>query len=185
MSKIIKYIPMDCYKTVYDVDFNSLYAQGKNFILFDLDNTLAPYDDVIMSNKVREFFEDLKKIGFKVAIISNNNSKRIIKYLNGCDMPFVSRAFKPHKRGYKRIEKILGFPNKDEVIVVGDQILTDVCGANRYGYDVILVKTIKRSNEKWYTKINRKRIKFILKKIRKIDEVMYLKLKEIEEVDNG
>lgn len=185
MSRIIKYIPKDCYKTVYDVDFISLYAQGKKFILFDLDNTLAPYDDEVMSDQVFEFLENLKKIGFKVAIVSNNNSKRIDKYLNGYDLPFASRAFKPHKRGYKKIEEKLAFSDKGEVLAVGDQILTDVCGANSYGCDVILVKTIKRSNEKWYTKINRKRIKFILKKIRKINEEMYLKLKEMEEVDNG
>lgn len=181
MNKILKYIPNKCTLTVYDVDYISLYSQGKRFILFDLDNTLAPYDEVIMSTKVKDFLDSLKQIGFKVAIVSNNNSKRISKYLNGYDIPFVSRALKPYLRGYKIMEKILGYPKKEEVITVGDQLLTDVCGSKTFGYDVILVKSIKRKNELWYTKINRKRSKSILKKIKKIDEQMYNEIKLVDE----
>ena len=185
MNKIKKYIPMNCYKTVYDVDFNSLYSQGKRFILFDLDNTLAPYDEVIMSDRVKAFLDKLKEIGFTVAIVSNNNTKRVKKYLNGYDMLYIARSLKPYLRGYKIMNKMLGNPPKNEVLTVGDQLLTDVAGSNTYGYDVILVESIKRKNEKWYTKINRKRSKYILKEIKKFDEEMYHKIKVIDEVKNG
>lgn len=181
MKKIMKYIPMDCYNTVYNVDFNSLYSQGKRFILFDLDNTLAPYDELIMSKQVSEFLNKLTSIGFKIAIVSNNNTKRVKKYLNGYDIPYIARSLKPFFRGYRIMNSMLGAPKKEEVLTVGDQLLTDVYGSNNYGYDVILVKSIKRSNEKWYTKINRKRTKNILKKIKEINEEMYLKIKEVDE----
>ena len=54
---------------------------------------------------------------------------------------------------------------KEETIFVGDQILTDILCANRVGIDSILVKTIDKKSQKWYTNINRLREKYIIKKL--------------------
>ena len=47
----------------------------------------------------------------------------------------------------------------------------------KYSIDCVLVKPLKKSNEKWYTKLNRKMEKHVLKRIKKYDENIY---KEIE-----
>ena len=54
LFNIKKFIPNYIYETVYDIDFNKIYDSGKRFILFDLDNTLLPYDVPIADEKLRE-----------------------------------------------------------------------------------------------------------------------------------
>lgn len=175
---INKYTPTSVYKTIFDIDYNELYAQGKRYILTDLDNTLASYDVIYATEEVINWFNNLKEIGFTVLIISNNNKKRIKTFLNGLEIPFVSRALKPLKKGFKKALKILNFYEKDKMISIGDQIVTDVCGANKFGIDSILVKPIKRKTEKWYTKLFNRRIqnraikKMKIKNPRMYEEIM-------------
>lgn len=181
MANIKHYIPKDCYLTVYDIDYNKLYSEGKRIILFDLDNTLAPYDQFTIDDKIITFFNQLIDIGFKIAIISNNKKNRLETFLNGTKYLYVHYALKPLRYGYNKMYKLLGKPDKSTVITIGDQMLTDCLGSNRFGFDSLLVKSIKRKNERWYTKINRKRSKRILEKIKKIDNEAYLKIKKVDE----
>lgn len=177
----MKYIPNYVYKTIYDIDFDTLYANGKKIILSDLDNTIAGYDELEASKKCIEWNDLLKKQGFKIYLVSNNNDTRIRKfskkfYIDG----YLSKARKPFT---KRLEKFLkeNNINKEEVISIGDQIVTDIVGFNSLGVDTILVKTINQKKQKWYTKINRSREKRILRKIKKVDCVKYNQIKELYE----
>ena len=177
----MKYIPNYVYKTIYDIDFDTLYASGKRIILSDLDNTIAGYDELEASEKCIEWNKILKEQGFKIYLVSNNNDTRIKKfsikfYIDG----YLSKARKPFT---KRVEKCLkeNNINKEEVISIGDQIVTDIVGFNRLGVDTILVKTINQKKQKWYTKINRSREKRILRKIKKVDCVKYNQIKELYE----
>jgi HAD superfamily phosphatase (TIGR01668 family) len=44
--------------------------------------------------------------------------------------------------------------NKDEAVVIGDQLLTDVLGGNRSGFHTILVVPVAQ-NDGFWTKFNR------------------------------
>ena len=177
----MKYIPNYVYKTIYDIDFDTLYASGKRIILSDLDNTIAGYDELEASEKSITWNKMLKEQGFKIYLVSNNNDTRIRKfsekfYIDG----YLSKARKPFT---KRLEKFLkeNNINKEEVISIGDQIVTDIVGFNSLGVDTILVKTINQKKQKWYTKINRSREKRILRKIKKVDCIKYNQIKELYE----
>ena len=177
----MKYIPNYVYKTIYDIDFDTLYASGKRIILSDLDNTIAGYDELEASEKSIEWNKMLKEQGFKIYLVSNNNDTRIKEFskkfnING----YLSKARKPFT---KRLEKFLKENNikKEEVISIGDQIVTDIVGFNSLGVDTILVKTINQKKQKWYTKINRSREKRILRKIKKVDCIKYNQIKELYE----
>ena len=181
VKKVLKFVPYQTNLSVYEIDYNKLYSEGKRYILFDLDNTLCPYDRLVISDDELALLNKLKEIGFKVALISNNNKKRLIEYINGNDILYTYYALKPRTFGYKRIYKKFNKPNKDKIVTIGDQMMTDCLGGNKFGVDVIIVKSIKRSNEKWYTVINRKRSKKILKNIRLIDEVTYHEIKRVDD----
>ena len=76
-----KYIPTKIANSIYDIDYNELYASGKRIILFDLDNTLISYYEDIPNQKLIEFGKMLLSSGFKVYVLSNNRGKRIGKFL--------------------------------------------------------------------------------------------------------
>jgi HAD superfamily phosphatase (TIGR01668 family) len=173
----MKYLPTYVYTTIYDIDFTSLYASGKRIILSDLDNTIASYSEETPSKEVLEFNKYLRNLGFKIYLVSNNNDKRIKKFSEEFIIDgFLAKAKKPFT---KKLEKFLSNNNlkKEQIISMGDQLVTDISGFNKLGVDSILVKTIDQKNQKWYTKINRLREKNILKKIKKVDCEKYNQMK--------
>ncbi len=178
LFKVTKFIPKLVVETIYDIDFNKLYAEGKKYILLDVDNTLIPYDISYADDTLKTLLKEIQEIGFKLIIISNNKSERIGNFAKDVNLPYVTSAKKPLKIGYKKALKKIGCINKKEVVSIGDQLVTDVLGSNRMNFDCILVRPLKKSTEKWYTKFNRKIEKHALKRIKKFNKVIY---KEIEE----
>ena len=176
-----KYIPRICAETVYDIDYDKLYSEGKRFILFDLDNTLLPYDVAYADEKLKTFFVKLQDMGFKVIIFSNNSGKRVSIFCDDVNLEYITSAKKPLKTGFKKAMKLINCRNKSEMIAVGDQLLTDILGANRFGIDCALVKTIKKSSQKWYTRLNRLSEKSVLKRVKKYDSLKYSEIEAVYE----
>lgn len=175
------YLPTYVVKSVYDIDTAKLYAEGKRIMLFDVDNTLVSYQEKDASQRLIEFNKKLIEQGFEIYLITNNNDERIKKFTKFFPVTgFLTKARKPQG---KRLKKFLNEKNINEleIIAVGDQLLTDVIAYRKNELDTILVKSIDRSTEHWYTKINRLREKNLLKKIKKVDEKIYQQIKELYE----
>jgi HAD superfamily phosphatase (TIGR01668 family) len=100
--------------------------------------------------EIYDWIVEAKKNGFKILVLSNTNSKKkeefISKYF---DIECVTFAMKPLKFGYKKALKKIGL-EANEVCMIGDQLFTDVLGANRLRITSIYVKPISKK-EYWYT----------------------------------
>ncbi len=144
--------PNEYHKTIHDIDLVKLYDLGKRLILTDLDNTLVGYDISLPTKEIIEFKEKCEKLGINLMIISNNKQKRVQLFAEELGVIYHSNAKKPLKIGYKRLKH--GF-KPTEVVIVGDQILTDILGGNRMGYYTILVDVINYKNELLKTRFNR------------------------------
>lgn len=175
----MKYIPNDVFCTINDIDFNKLYEEGYRFIISDLDNTLASYQETKPKDELIKKINEIQKIGFKFYLVSNNNSVRISLFNSMLKTDgFLAKANKPKT---KKLEKYLSDNNinKNETIGLGDQLVTDILGFNTLGVYSILVKTIDKKTQKWYTKINRIREKAIIKNIKKINPKIGRKIEEL------
>jgi HAD superfamily phosphatase (TIGR01668 family) len=177
LLKTEKFIPSEFHATFFDINFDKLYQKGLRVILTDLDNTLITYEELIPTKKIMNKLDSLRKIGFEVFIISNNHPPRIETFLKGTDYLGIGAARKPLKKG---IKKALKLSDKeyflDEIVIIGDQLMTDIYGANRFGAYSILVNPIKRKTEKWYTRLNRKIEVKMLEKIAKKNKKEYNEL---------
>lgn len=162
-----KFIPDYHLKTFGDIDFDRLLLEGTDVLLIDVDNTLIPYDKHDPDETLKQTFAGLKEKGFHIVLISNNHKPRIKRFSEQLSLPYVYSAKKPLKGGFKKALKKLDNPNPKQVIVIGDQLMTDVFGAKRMGFKAIWLSPIKRKTEKWYTKLNRKMEKTMLDKIKK------------------
>ena len=175
----MKYIPNDVYQSNYDIDFNKLYEDGYRFIISDLDNTLASYKENLPNNLLLNKIEEIKKLGFQFYLVSNNNSTRISTFNETLKTDgFLSKANKP-KTNKLETYLIENEIDKTKTIGLGDQLVTDILGFNRLGVYSILVKTIDKKTQKWYTKINRIREIKILKEIKKINPNIGRKIEEL------
>lgn len=177
-NKYSKYIPTYCVKSVFDLDYNKLYALGKKIILTDLDNTLISYKVTSAPTKLQKLNQDLRQLGFKIYIVSNNNEKRILEFMKSFEIDgYLIKAGKPNPKKINKFVYDNGFL-KEEIIYLGDQLVTDIAGANNAGLDCALVSTIDTSSQKWYTKLNRLREKKIIKNIKKVDSLLAKRIEE-------
>lgn len=134
-------------------------------IILDVDNTLVDYYKQIPKG-IKEWAALMKQNSFKLFIVSNsNNTKKVESIAKALGVEYINLAFKPFKRGFLKAAKKMNL-EPVEIAVVGDQIFTDVLGANRSKMFSILVKPL---NEKdlFITRFNRTMEKRIIKKIEK------------------
>ena len=158
------FIPDIYQKSIYTIDYKKLKKKGMKCLLFDLDNTIAPYKVIEPDQKVKELFASLEK-DFKVIIISNSNKNRLRPFKEKLNVDVAFSSKKPFKTKYKKILELYNF-KIDEVACIGDQLLTDILGANRMGFTSILVNRIAKY-ETIFTRFNRFFEKFILKSLAK------------------
>ena len=158
------FIPDIYQKSIYDINYNKLKKQGIKCLLFDLDNTLIPVNVDIPTKKVKELFSRLEK-DFKIIIISNSGKKRLIPFKEGLNVDVAYSSHKPFKKKYLKIMAIYKL-KYHEIAAIGDQLLTDIYGANRVGVTSILINPLG-DYEKWCTKINRFFESFVYRKLRK------------------
>ena len=92
--------------------------------------------------------------GFKITIVSNNNQARVAAFSDPLGIPFIPRAKKPFHKAFKQAKQLMQL-QPEEVVVIGDQLFTDVLGGNRLGLYTILVVPVAQSDG-FFTRFNRK-----------------------------
>lgn len=130
---------------VKEITFELLQQNSIKGLILDVDNTLIDYYKNMPAG-VEKWCEDLKNKGIKFCIASNSNKKEKVKEVSKkLDIPYIYFAKKPLKMGLNKAKNIMGLESK-EVAVVGDQIFTDVLGANRCKMFSILVNPIEEKD---------------------------------------
>lgn len=149
-------------ENVTKIDLELLNKNNIKGLILDVDNTLIDYDKNPIEG-LEKWCENLKKNNIKLCILSNSNKKEKVKNLaNKLEIPFIYFAKKPLKSGFKKAKKILEIDNEN-IGVVGDQIATDVLGANRCKMFSILVKPIAKKDI-WITSLKRPIENYIIHK---------------------
>ena len=138
--------PLAYVPSVYDIDYAALYRRGYRAILFDIDNTLVPHG-APATPESDALLRQVQQAGILPVMLSNNNEARVESFLEHLNCLYVCDAEKPKSVGYHRALALLELP-PGEVLVVGDQVFTDILGANRCGLDSVLVRFIGADTEK-------------------------------------
>ncbi len=155
--------PAVWYESVYDIDFEQLYKNGIRALFFDIDNTMAGYDEPEPSQKLTDFVHKLQDIGFKVAVLSNAKAGRAKYFSDLLKLEFEGHALKPRRKGFISLSERLGV-KPSETAMIGDQLFTDIWGGNRYGSYSILVTPIDLSGDPGFVKFKRIFEKPVLKR---------------------
>jgi HAD superfamily phosphatase (TIGR01668 family) len=118
--------------SIFEVDYDRLWADGKRAVIFDLDNTLGERSTTTLRPEVRAFLDQLSVRGFRVGVLTNRRWRSVEELVSqlGSEIPVVRMAHKPSRKGYAALLAALGV-SAAEAVMVGDRTLTDVFGANR------------------------------------------------------
>lgn len=165
------YKPTIYSKDIYSINYIKLKEQGIKLFLFDIDNTIAKTSEKTPSEKVIKLFKELKKENFKIIILTNAVPHRALRFKKSLNVDTYYLSCKPSKRNYLRIIKKYKY-KKEEIAAIGDQIYTDIKGANKLGLTSILVDQISY-RESIFTKINRLRENKLINKENIIERGKY------------
>ena len=146
------FLPKAYYKNIYDINYDLLKQKGINCLVFDLDNTIALIDQKLVTKDTIKLFSKLEKY-FTIVIISNNIKKRVKNYATKLNCDYISSARKPLLKGFKIIKKRYNLKN-NQICMIGDQIVTDIFGGNRFSAFTILVDPMAKKDLK-ITALNR------------------------------
>lgn len=150
MFRFRRFTPNIMIKSIFDIPLMKLQAKGIKVIAFDLDNTLTPWRDPNISDETYAWFSRLSQYQIAACILSNNNDQRVRVVAEKIGIPYISRANKPLKSGYKKFLRLLHI-EASQAAMVGDQLFTDIWGANRAGLYTILIDPVSK-NEFWGTR---------------------------------
>lgn len=148
-------------ETLSDVDTRMLRARGVRGVLVDMDDTLvASHEDRIPAAHAA-WVRALIAEEFAVALLSNGEPARVARVAAELDVEGLSLSGKPFPWAYRRGLRVLGLP-ADAVAMVGDQVFTDVFGANLAGMTSILVRPLS-AGKWWHTRLARHLERLVLR----------------------
>ena len=150
--------------TICDLSPALLRKHGIKGLLLDLDNTLTTHDNPKPADGVLEWIELMKESGIQMCIVSNNHPPRVKPFADMLGLQFVSEGKKPLSKGFREAKGRMGL-EWNELAVVGDQIFTDVLGANLKRLKCVFVFPIEHETTRFFRFKRKMEIPFLPKKL--------------------
>ena len=148
-----RFIPFAHAQSIYEVPSDFFVKNGVSLLLIDLDNTLDSYRLRKPTERAVNVIKAIKATGVAPVIVSNNREKRVKGYADEAGVECIFSAHKPFSRRIRNFLKEKGV-SSDEVMLVGDQLMTDVLAAKGAHIRVLLTEKVVKEDQ-WTTHINR------------------------------
>ncbi|WP_366771910.1 YqeG family HAD IIIA-type phosphatase [uncultured Ruminococcus sp.] len=140
-------------RSVLQIQPGLLRQYGIRGLMLDLDNTLTTHDNPVPAEGVLSWIDVMRQAGIALMIVSNNKPHRVQPFAAALGLPFVAEGAKPLPKGFRQAQKRMQLPFS-QLAVVGDQIFTDILGANLCGVKSIYVRPIQYE-KKGFLKVKR------------------------------
>ena len=140
-----RFYPKKQVDSAYEIPYKELYERGIRGVIFDVDNTLVPHG-APADERALALFQEFHQMGMKTCLLSNNKEPRVASFAGQVDSPYIFKGGKPGVQGYEKAMEKMG-TERETTVFVGDQLFTDVYGANRAGIYSVLVKPMNPREE--------------------------------------
>lgn len=140
-----QFYPREWLESTYQIPWEAWREKQIEGVIFDIDNTLVPHG-LPADGQAVALFDHLRSLGIRTCLLSNNKEPRVASFARQVSSPYIYKAGKPAVKNYKKAMELMG-TSAENTLFVGDQLFTDVYGANRAGIYGILVKPIHPKEE--------------------------------------
>ncbi len=137
--------PNESMKSAAEIPYDKLAEQSVRGLIFDIDNTLVPHG-APADEKSIALFGYIHSLGLRTCLLSNNQKDRVLPFAEAVESDYLCNAHKPSRKGYLKACEIIG-TDPAETVFIGDQLFTDIWGANMAGIRSILVSPIHPKEE--------------------------------------
>ena len=129
------------YDTVYDIPYGELWQNNIRGLIFDIDNTIAPYAENYPTAKVVALVKRLQGMGFNVTLLTNNTNRRLDCFTKPLGLFGTANALKPLARGVRKAMRHMK-TTRNQTAIIGDQLLSDIWAGKNARVTTILVKPL-------------------------------------------
>ena len=134
-------IPDVILKRLTELTPELLSARGISFLMMDFDNPIVPYTTDVPTEPMRAWLEQMKSSNIRLCVVSNSKRPRVVTFCKAYGLDCITHAKKPFSRGIRACLARFSL-EPARCALVGDQIYTDVLGANCAGVQSILISAI-------------------------------------------
>lgn len=127
------------------LNIQDLKDRGFKAVFIDVDNTITLPDSGGLTDEAKKFIEDVKANGLIPIIFSNNTQARVKRFVGDYDIANVCWAMKPFPFSFWIIAAKYKISIK-ETVTLGDQLITDMLGANLSGSYGIYSKPLTKKD---------------------------------------
>lgn len=143
-SLLKNFYPKYTFEKVEDIPYDLIKREGIKLILMDMDNTLIDSHGKY-SKGLRRWIKDIKSKGIYLYIVSNSFSTKVVKRISKeLGVRYYHKAIKPRRKGFRKVCENFPDISKKEILMVGDQLFTDIWGGNRFNINTCLVKRVNK-----------------------------------------
>ncbi len=122
-----------------------LHALNIRLLMLDFDNTIVPYTTNIPTDAMLAWLREMQQSDIQLCVVSNSRRERVKVFCEEYGIACITHARKPFSKGIRQCLNQHRIPVSN-CALVGDQIYTDVLGANCAGVASILVEAIDNHN---------------------------------------
>ena len=122
-----------------------LTQRGIRLLMLDFDNTLVPYTTDTPQDRIVRWIAAMQDSPITLCVVSNSKKDRVVRFCETYGIPCITHARKPFSKGIRMCMERFAVP-AGACALVGDQIYTDVLGANGCGVQAILIRAIHNHN---------------------------------------
>ena len=138
-------LPQVIFRALTDITPAFLRERGVDLLMLDFDNTMLPYTSREPTPELLTWIDGMKRGGIRLCVVSNSRKQKAAAFCRTHHIACVTRSKKPGRRGIRQcLARFDAEPG--QAALVGDQIFTDVLGANRAGALSVLIKPLHLHN---------------------------------------
>ncbi|MBQ4642458.1 MAG: YqeG family HAD IIIA-type phosphatase [Oscillospiraceae bacterium] len=138
-------LPVGILNEVTDLSEQMLKSWGVRLLMLDFDNTIVPYTTDHPTDEMESWLERMLSSNIQICVVSNSHNDRVKAFCKKRDIDCITHSRKPFPKGITACMTRYGIP-REQCALAGDQIFTDVLGANSCGVRSILVTPIHNHN---------------------------------------
>ncbi len=157
--------PDEYYSSVDRIPFEQYANRGYRLVLLDMDNTLMPHGNHRATERVKQRLSQIRQAGLRPVILTNAKRNRAACVAQDVDCEVVGMAMKPSAKGVcqaMRQQQVV----QSQVLLVGDQLFTDIWAARCGGVHAILVAPLSTSGEPIQIRLKRCLERWLLKRFK-------------------
>ena len=139
------FLPTLITDSVTDLTPELLCDRGIRLLMLDFDNTIVPYTTNEPTEPMSAWLERMQASHIQICVVSNSHKERVRLFCSARGIDCITHANKPFSKGICQCIERYQLPI-EQCALAGDQIYTDILGANCAGIYSILVKAIHNHN---------------------------------------